>query len=185
MLKKILIGLSVAIVAFVIIVALQPSTYRIERSIAIAAPPAEIFPHVNDLRKAQVWSPWMKLDPSAKATFEGSPSGVGASNSWAGGPKVGEGRQTITESRANEHVRIKLEFKKPFEATSTAEFTLKPQGNQTLVTWGMFGENNFISRAFCLFMNQDKMVGGEFEKGLAELKSLVEGAAKKQPVATQ
>src|SRR5688500_507938 len=113
MLKKILIGLGVVIVVFVIIVALRPSTYRIERSVAIAAPPAEIFPHVNDLRESQAWSPVMKLDPSAKTPFEGPAAGVGASNSWAGGPKVGEGRQTITESRPNEHVRIKLEFLKP------------------------------------------------------------------------
>jgi hypothetical protein len=85
---------------------------------------------------------------------------------------------TITESRPSELIRIKLDFTKPFEATNTTEFTFKPEGNQTTVTWSMFGTNNFIAKAFCLFMSMDKMVGGQFEKGLASMKSIVEVAAK-------
>ena len=185
MLTKILIALAILIVGFVIVVAFKSGVYRVERSVVIAAPPADIFPQVNDLRKSQVWSPWMKLDPAAKSIFEGPPAGVGASNAWSGNSNVGEGRQTITESRPNERVLIRLEFKQPFEATSNAEFTLKPESGGTRITWAMFGENNFVSRAVCLFMNQDKMVGTQFEKGLADLKSLVEAAAAKQPVATQ
>lgn len=185
MIKKILIALGAVIAVFLVVVAFKSPTYRVERSVVIAAAPAEIFPHVNDLRKSQVWSPWMKLDPAAKSTFEGPPAGAGASNTWAGNSHVGEGRQTITESKPNQLVRIRLEFKKPFEATSNAEFILKPEGRQTRVTWAMFGENNFMSRAICTFMNQDKMVGGQFEKGLADLKSLVEGAGPRSSAATQ
>lgn len=175
MLKKILLGLAALIVVFVIVVALQPSQFRVERSIAIAAPAAEVFPHVNNFKKTHVWSPWTKLDPAAKYTFEGPEAGVGAINSWAGNAEVGEGRQTIVESRPNELVRIKLEFLEPFEATSTAEFLLEPSGNATSVTWALHGENNFLSKAFCLFMSQDKMIGEPFERGLADLKSIVEG----------
>lgn len=176
---KILIGLAVILVVFLVVVALQASTFRIERSASISAAPAEIFPQINDLRKAQTWNPWLKLDPAAKTTFEGAAAGVGASSTWAGNSQVGEGRQTITESRANEWVRSRLDFKKPFEGTSTAEFTLKPEGQQTVVTWSMWGEKNFISKAVCLFMNQDKMIGGSFEEGLASLKAIVEPAGKK------
>jgi hypothetical protein len=105
--------------------------------------------------------------------------GTGAVYSWAGNSDVGEGRMTITESRPHELVRIKLEFIKPFSATNTTEFTFKPEGNQTAVRWSMAGENNFVSKAMCLFMNMDKMVGGDFEKGLAALKSVSEAAARK------
>lgn len=179
MLKKIIPGVVAAIIVFSIVVALQPAQFRVERSIVIAASPADVFPQVNDLRKAQVWSPWLKFDPTAKTTFEGPAEGTGASSTWAGNSQVGEGRQTITESRPNELVRIKLDFIKPLESTCTAEFTLKPEGSQTRVAWAMFGENGFVAKAFCLFMNQDKMIGGEFEKGLTDLKALVETAAKK------
>ena len=178
MLKKILIGIAVVLAIFLVVVALQPAQFRVERSVTIAASPTAVFPHVNDLRKLHVWSPWKSLDPNAKYTFEGPPAGVGAAQSWVGNSEVGEGKQTIVESRPNERVRIRLDFKKPFESTASGEFTLKPQGNQTVVTWALFGENNFISKAFCLFMNQDKMIGEPFERGLADLKATVEGPAR-------
>jgi Polyketide cyclase / dehydrase and lipid transport len=113
-----------------------------------------------------------------KQTYDGPTSGTGASSSWVGNNKVGEGRMTITESRPNDLVRFKLEFVKPFTATSTAEFTFKPEGSQTVVTWSMSGQNNFIGKAVSLFMDCDKMVGGNFEQGLAGMKSVVEGAPK-------
>jgi len=106
-----------------------------------------------------------KIDPNMKLTYAGPASGVGASYAWVGNKEVGEGRATITESRANELVRLKLEFFKPMAGVSTAEFTFKPQGNQTQVTWDMTGKNNFIAKAFCMFMNMDKMIGGQFERG--------------------
>ncbi|HXV78384.1 MAG TPA: SRPBCC family protein [Candidatus Binatia bacterium] len=178
MLRKILIALAVIVVVFVIIVALQPSEFRIQRSATISARPPAVFAQVNDFHKWEAWSPWAKLDPAAKTTFEGPPAGTGAIFRWAGNNDVGEGSMTITESRPSDLIRIKLEFLKPFAATSTAEFTFKPEGNQTAVTWSMEGENNFIAKAFCLFMNMDKMVGGQFEKGLASMKSVVEAAPK-------
>lgn len=181
MLKKILIGLGVLIAVFLIVVAFQPSTFRVERSITIAAPAAAVFPHLNDLRKAQVWSSWKKFDPAAKYTFEGAPEGQGAIGTWEGNNDIGAGRQTIVESKPNELVRLRLDFLKPMESTCTGEFTLKPAASAggTTVTWALYGENNFIGKAFCLFMNQDKMIGGPFEEGLASLKALVEGGAKK------
>ena len=179
LLKIILIAIPVLIVVFLIIVAMQPSEYRITRSFAVVAPPEAVFPQVNELKKWEAWNPWGKIDPAMKLTYEGPTSGVGAAYAWVGNNEVGEGRMTITESRPNELVQFKLEFFKPMAGVSTAEFTFKPQGNQTDVTWTMTGKNNFIAKAFCMFMSMEKMIGGQFEKGLADLKSVVEAAAKK------
>ena len=182
MLVKILLGVAAVIVLVVgvlaLIVAMQPSEFRIERSTTIAAPAPAVFTQVNDFHNRQAWSPWAKLDPAAKNSFEGAPAGQGAMFAWAGNSKVGEGRMTITESRPSELVRIKLEFVKPFAATNTAEFTFKPAGDRTAVTWSMSGDNNFISRAVFLFVNMDKALGSEFEKGLASMKSAAEASAK-------
>ncbi len=175
---NILIVLAVIIVLFLGIVAIQPSDFRIARSANIAAPPDVVFAQVNDFHNWEAWSPWAKLDPAVKNTFEGSSSGTGAKFSWAGNDKVGEGRMTITESHPSDLIRIKLEFLKPWEATSTTEFTFKPEGDQTKATWTMFGERSFMEKAVCLFMNMDKMLGGEFDKGLAQIKAIAESAAK-------
>jgi uncharacterized protein YndB with AHSA1/START domain len=178
MLIKILIGLAALVVLLVLVVALQPSEFRITRTTTVAAPPSAVFAQVNDFHKWEAWSPWAKLDPAARNTFDGAPAGSGAVFAWAGNSKVGEGRMTITESRPNELVRIRLEFMKPFAATNTAEFTFKPDGERTAVTWSMFGHNNFIGKAVCLVMNMDKTLGGEFDKGLAAMKSVAEAAAR-------
>jgi len=179
MLKIILISIAVIIVVFVVVVSLRPADFKVTRSAAIGAPPEVVFPLVNELRKWEGWSPWAKLDPNAKSTFEGPAAGVGASMAWAGNMQVGEGRMTITESRPNEFVCFRLEFIKPMAGTNTAEFTFKPEGKQTTVTWSMEGKNNFMAKAFGLFVNCDKMVGGQFEKGLESMKSLAESPAKK------
>jgi hypothetical protein len=178
MLKKIFVGIVVIVVAFVVIVALQPSEFRVARSTTVSAPPAAVFAQVNDFHNWEAWSPWAKLDPAAKVTFEGPSAGEGAIFRWVGNEEVGEGSMMITESRPSDLVRIKLEFLKPFAAINTAEFTFKPEGNRTAVTWSMFGTNNFIAKAFCLFMNMDKMVGGQFEKGLASMKSVTQATPK-------
>jgi uncharacterized protein YndB with AHSA1/START domain len=176
MLKKILIVIGVIVVVFVIIVALQPAEFHIARTATIAAPAEVVFAQVNELKKWDAWSPWIKIDPAMKQTYEGPASGKGAISRWAGNNQVGEGSMTITESRPNELIRFDLEFIKPMAGTSTSEFTFKPEGNRTTVTWSMSGRNNFIAKAMCLFMNMDKMVGGEFEKGLAQMKSITETA---------
>ena len=178
MFKKILIAGVLILVAFVIVVATRPADFRITRSITIAAPPEAVFAQVNDFHKWDEWSPWAKLDPAMKQTYEGAPAGTGAIYSWAGNNEVGEGRMTITESRTNEMVGIKLEFLKPFAAVNTTEFSFAPEGNQTRVVWSMSGKNNFMAKAFDLFMNMDKMVGSDFEKGLRQMKSIVEAAPK-------
>ena len=183
MLIKVLVGVAAAVVlvvgALAVIVAVRPSAFRIERSATIAAPAPTVFAQVNDFHNWEAWSPWAKLDPAARNSFEGAPAGNGAAFSWAGNSKVGEGRMTIVESRPSELVRIKLEFLKPFEATNTAEFTFKPQGERTAVTWSMYGHNNFIGKAVGLFVNMDRALGGEFEKGLVSMKSVAEASAKK------
>jgi uncharacterized protein YndB with AHSA1/START domain len=174
MLIPILIVLAAIIVVFVAVVAMQPSEFRIARSATLSAPPPDVFAQVNDFHHWDAWSPWANIDPAMKQTYEGAPAGAGAIYSWYGNNKVGEGTMTLTESRPNDLIRIKLEFRRPFKATNTAEFTFKPDGNQTVVTWSMSGRNNFVFKAFGLFMNMDKMLGGDFEKGLAQMKSLVE-----------
>ena len=178
MFKKILIVIAVLILAFVIVVATRPSQFRVTRSTTINAPAAAVFPHVNELKKWEAWNPWGKIDPVMKLTYDGPASGVGANYAWVGNKEVGEGRATITESRPNELVRLKLEFFKPMAGVSTAEFTFKPKGNQTEVLWDMTGKNNFIAKAFCMFMNMDKMIGGQFEEGLADMKAAVEVVAR-------
>jgi len=178
MISNILIALAVVVLLFVIVVATRPADFRVTRSATISAPAEAVFAQVNDLRKWGAWSPWEKIDPALRRTFEGPSAGIGAIYRWVGNKKVGEGSMTITESRPGELVRFKLEFLRPFKATNTAEFTFKQQGNQTVVTWGIFGENNFMSKAVGLFMNMDKMVGGQLEQGLAQMKSVAEAAGK-------
>lgn len=172
-----LIVVALAIGAVLIIAALQPSDYRVERSASLSAQPAAVFAQVNDLHKFQAWSPWAKVDPDMKQTFEGPGAGTGASVHWTGNSKVGEGVMTITDSKPAESVTFRLDFLKPFPGTSIAQFTFKPEAGGTLVTWSMTGKKSFIPKIFCLFMNMDKMVGGEFEKGLADLKTISEGSA--------
>jgi hypothetical protein len=179
MFLKVLIALVVVVAAFAAFVALQPSEYRIARSATIAAPAPEVFAQVNDFHKWEAWSPWVKLDPNAKTTFEGASAGEGAIFTWAGNREIGEGRMTLTQSRPAELITIRLDFMQPMAGTSTAEFTFKPEGDRTAVTWAMFGQNNFVSRAICLFMNQDKMLGGYFEKGLENLRAVAEAAIRR------
>jgi hypothetical protein len=178
MLKKILIALAVIVIVFVGVVAMQSSEFRIARTATMSAPAPVVFAQVNDFRKWRAWSPYEKLDPAMKRTYEGAPAGTGAIYTWAGNSQAGEGRSTITESRPSDLIRIKLEFVRPFAATNTAEFTFKPEGDQTVVTWSLAGKKNFTAKAVHLFMNMDKMVGGQFGEGLARMKSVVEAAAK-------
>jgi len=178
MVKKILIALAAIVVVFIAVVAMQPSDFRVARTATMSVPAPAVFAQVNDFHNWEAWSPWAKLDPKAKTSFEGPSAGTGAIFRWAGNNEVGEGSMTITESRPSDLIRIKLEFLKPMAGTSTAEFSFKPEGDKTAVTWSMTGKNNFIAKAMCLFMNMDKMVGGKFEEGLASMKSVVEAAPK-------
>jgi hypothetical protein len=173
-LKKVLVSVVVVVAIFLVVVAMQPSEFSVTRSVSVAAPAPSVFPLVNDLHQWGKWSPWEKVDPSMKRTFEGPASGVNASYTWAGNNDVGEGKMTIIESKPDELVRMKLEFYKPMAGTSDVAFAFKPEGAQTGVSWTMSGPKNFVSKAMCLFMNMDKMLGGQFEKGLADLKAAAE-----------
>jgi hypothetical protein len=180
MIKKILLGLLVLIVAFVVIVAFQPAHYSVTRSASIAAPPEVVFAQVNDFHNWNAWSPWVKLDPAATNSFDGPSTGKGAMFHWSGNSQIGEGGMTILESQPNDLIKIKLEFIRPFAAVCVTDFTFKPEGKQTAITWTMSGENNFIGKAMCLFMNMDKTVGGDFDRGLSNLRVVSEAAAAKK-----
>ncbi|ODU02612.1 MAG: polyketide cyclase [Planctomycetes bacterium SCN 63-9] len=177
MAKRVCLGLAAFIAVFVGVVAMRPNTFRVERSTSIDAPPSAVFGQVNEFRKWQTWSPWEKLDPAMKKSFEGPASGVGSIYAWDGNDQAGAGKLTILESRPDELVRIKLEFTRPMEDVCTTEFAFKPEGKQTRVTWVMSGEHTFLSKAVCMFMNMDKMIGGDFEEGLARMKKIAETPA--------
>ena len=171
---KVLLVLIALVAVLAVVVASRPSEFRVERTTIIDAPPAAVFAQVNDFHRWPAWNPWGKLDPTMKQTYEGAPAGVGAAYTWVGNRQVGEGRMAITESRPDELIRVRLEFVKPLPGTSVAEFTFRPQGNQTAVTWSMTGTNNFMAKAIHLVMNMDRMIGGQFDRGLADMKAAVE-----------
>ena len=174
MLAKILIALGLIVVVLLVVVAWQPATFHIARTATIAAPPEQVFAQVNDLHNWEAWSPWLNADPAAKTTYEGTPAGVGAAFKWSGNKDVGEGRMTITESRPNDLVRLRLDFMRPFAGTSIAEFKFVPDRNGTGVTWSMTGDKNFLAKAIHLVLDMDKMVGGKFDEGLAQMKAVAE-----------
>jgi len=179
MVKKVLIGVAAAVLVLVLglvtVVAMKPNEFRVSRSATMAAPAERVFAQVNDFHKWDAWSPWAKLDPNAKNSFDGPDAGEGATFRWAGNDQVGEGKMTITESKPNELVRLKLIFIKPMEDSSDTEFTFKPDGEKTTVTWTMSGTyETFMQKAICMCMNMDKMVGEKFEEGLASMKAIVE-----------
>jgi hypothetical protein len=168
-------GLVLIAAVFMIVVGTQPSTFHIERTIVVAAAPDAVFPRVNNLRDWQAWSPWEKLDPRMERTYSGPSQGVGASYAWVSSPgKAGQGRMTIESSQAPTLIGIKLELFKPFPAKSDVTFTFLPVSEGTRVTWSMDGRSGFLGKAFHLVANVDKQVGGDFERGLIALKTLVE-----------
>lgn len=180
---RILIVVLVVAATLIAMVAARPAGFRVTRTASVGGPSAEVFAQVNELHNWEAWSPWAELDPAAMTVYDGPPGGVGAGFGWAGNARIGEGHITITESRPNELVRFRLDFEKPFKATHDAEFSFQPDGGQTVVTWTMSGRCNFIARAIGLFINCDKMVGRQFEKGLANLDAVVAKAAVNQRVA--
>jgi len=173
-LKRLLIGLALLVATFLTVVWFQPDDYRVTRTTMIAAPVARVFEQVNDLKKWDDWSPWAKLDPSAKVTFSGPQSGPGASFTWDGNDKVGAGTMTITESKPNQRIATRTDFTRPFAGTGSADFVFSEAGGRTNVIWSMFGTQSFIGKALCLFMPMETMLGPDFERGLAQLKQVSE-----------
>lgn len=181
MLKKIGIVLAVLVLGYVGYAQTRPSEYAVERSLKVAAPAEVIFPLMADYHRWPEWSPWDKLDPNEKREYAGPATGEGASIHWIGNDKVGEGRMTTTAQKGNELLDIKLEFIKPFPSTSQAGFTLKAASDGTTeVKWTMNGNVSAGQKLFTAFMDWDKMIGPDFEKGLASIKTIAEAEAKKR-----
>lgn len=168
------VGLLVVIAGVLAYAATRPDGFRIERSTTIQAPAERIFAEINELQRWQGWSPWENIDPALQRSYSGPAIGVGAVYAWDGDRKVGSGRMEITESVPGSRITIKLDIRSPFEAHNTAQFTFARQGEATAVNWAMYGPSPFLSRLMGPVFSMDRMVGGQFEAGLAKLKALVE-----------
>ena len=174
MLKTILIIVVVLIAGVLIFAATKPDTFRVQRSASIKAPPEKIFPLINDFKRWDAWSPWEKKDLAMKKTFGATTSGKGATYAWEGNKDVGEGSMRIAESVPPSKITINLDFLKPFEAHNIVEYTLTPKGDTTTVSWVLHGPMPYMSKVISIFCDMDRMVGKDFEAGLANLKAVVE-----------
>ncbi|NOV31805.1 SRPBCC family protein [Methylomonas sp. ZR1] len=174
MIKTILIVLVVIVVALLIYAASKPDTFRVQRSITIKAAPDKIFPLISDLHNMQTWSAWEKVDPGMKRSYSGAASGPGAVYEWEGNKEIGQGRMEILETNPPVKLMLRLTFIKPFPAENTVEFTLQTEGVVTHVTQAIYGPSPFLSKVMSLVFSMDKMIGGKFEEGLAELKTIAE-----------
>jgi uncharacterized protein YndB with AHSA1/START domain len=174
---------SLAVVAIVVIVvvagiliyaATKPGSFTVQRTATVKAPPDRIFALINDLHGWGAWSPYEKKDPAMRRTFSGAPQGKGAVYEWDGNKNVGSGRMEIVDATAPTKIVIKLDFLKPFEGHNTAEFTMEPRGENTTVTWAMYGPSPYVAKLMGTFFNMDRMIGTDFEAGLANLKAVAE-----------
>lgn len=162
------------ILALLLIAACKSSDFSVSRSLKMKTTAAKAFEQVNDLHLMNAWNPWVKLDPQIQQTYSGAESGVGAVYDWDGNKNVGSGRQTIVESRAPELVVMKLEFFRPFPGTNDVRFSVSSENDFVVVTWSMSGQLNFFMKFMGLFMSMDKMCGDSFNKGLADMRQIVE-----------
>lgn len=176
MFKKILIALVVVVVAFLSYAATRPSTFEVNRSTVIKAPAQHIFDTINDFHNFPQWSPWQHLDPNMQVTYSGPQNGVGSMYAWSGNDKAGQGSMKITQAQAPSKIAMQLDFIKPFASNNTIDFALAPEGEGTKVTWTMRGTNTFGLKVMSVFMSMDKMIGPDFEHGLANLKTVAESA---------
>jgi polyketide cyclase/dehydrase/lipid transport protein len=163
-----------AIIGVLVYAATLSDTFQVQRSLRINASADKIFPLINDMRSMNTWNPFAEADPNIKITYTGPDSGKGARYEWTGDSKVGEGNIEITDASSPNKVTLQLNMLKPLEAHNTVVFTLVPNGNGTDVTWAMNGERPFIGKVMDAVFNMDRMVGGQFEKGLAKLKAIAE-----------
>jgi hypothetical protein len=174
---KIIALVVAAIIALVLVVAaVRPDSFRVERSLVIQAPPQRIYEQIQDFHRWQAWSPYEKLDPAMKREIAGAPSGVGAVYAWDGNRNAGAGRMEIVEAVPASRVRIRLDFQRPMENTSTAELDIVPEGNASRVTWAMHGPAPYVTRLFGLVFDMDKMIGKDLEEGLRNLERITEAA---------
>ena len=171
-LKALFITVAVVVIALVAIAFFLPKTSHVERSTLINRPASQVFGVLNDLHRFSAWSPWFDLDPAAKYTFSGPAAGVGAKFTWVGNKDVGSGSQEIVATKPDESLKMQLDFGDM--GRPTAEFFLVPVGSGTRVTWTLDQsfEGSLVGRYFGLMM--DSMVGKDYERGLAKLKTLIE-----------
>jgi polyketide cyclase/dehydrase/lipid transport protein len=174
MLKKIGLAALAVLALLLIAVAARPTHYKVARSAVVLAPASAVYAQVAEFRRWEKWSPWEKLDPAMQKVYSGTDAAPGATYAWKGNDKVGEGRMTLLDARPGESVAIRLEFVKPFASVCATGFRFSPREAGTDVTWTMEGDNDFLGKAFSLFLDMDKMIGGDFERGLASLKALAE-----------
>lgn len=174
MLKKIALALLVVVVGILVYAATRPDTLRVERKATINAPPDKIYPLIADFRRWTSWSPWEKRDPALQRTYSGAASGKGAVYAWQGNRDVGSGQMEIVDVTEPTKVGIKLDFIEPFEGHNVADFTLVPKGGATDVTWVMTGPTPYLGKVIGVFINMDRMIGNDFEAGLASLKAAAE-----------
>jgi carbon monoxide dehydrogenase subunit G len=174
MLKKIAAVAVLLLLVVLGVAATKPDTFRVQRSTSIKAPPEKIYAFIDDFHRWGTWSPYEKLDPAMQRTYSGAARGAGAVYEWDGNSKAGKGRMEITDAPAPAKVTIKLDFAKPMEAHNVAEFTLEPRGDSTQVTWSMAGPTPYFAKVIHVFFSMDRMVGKDFETGLANLKALAE-----------
>ena len=175
MLKILALVVALLIAGVLVLAALKPATFSVQRAATIEAPPEKIFAVLNDFRRWPEWSPWEKLDPQMKRTLGGAPAGQGATYAWEGNGKAGAGRMEIVEAVPAKKVGIQLDFIKPFEGHNVTDFTLAPQPDGTTrVNWEMHGPAPFVSKLMQVFVSMDRVIGKDFDEGLANLKALVE-----------
>lgn len=174
MLKLVFFMIVAAIAVVIFLASRRPDTFRIERSVDIAATPEQVFPLIEDVQSFIKWSPFERKDPAMKRTFSGPQAGKGMIYEFAGNSQVGRGRLTITDSRPPSAVTFQLEMLAPIAARNVVEFTLAPHGAGTRVTWAMYGPSSFVPKLMGLFFDMEGMVGRDFESGLAGLKALAE-----------
>jgi hypothetical protein len=178
--KKILAVVSgvvaLIVVGILVLAATKPDTFRIERSLTMRAAPERVISEVDDFHNWPHWSPYEKLDPSMQRTYSGAASGKGAVYTWAGTKEAGSGRMEITDVSPARQVSIHLDFTAPFAASNVATFSFEPTGDATKVTWAMTGPSPFVSKIMQVFVSMDKLVGKDFEAGLASMKAVVEAA---------
>lgn len=174
MIKKTLLLIAIAVALVLGYATTKPDTFSVQRDITIAAPPQKVAALINDFHQWPSWSPWEKLDPDMRRSYSGAASGQGARYAWQGDEKVGAGRMEIVEAADPGRTVIKLDFLKPYESHNTTTFVLAPAGEQTRVSWTMSGPSPYVSKVMTVFVSMDRMIGKDFEKGLANLKAAAE-----------
>jgi hypothetical protein len=175
--KKVLMGVGIALIALLCVIALQPNEYRVERTQTIDAPTEIVFAQIDDFRRWEKWSPWERLDPNMKKTYSGPEHQVGARYAWQGNEDVGSGSMKVVERDPPHALQVRLEFIEPFASVARNGFSLFGTNDATQVTWWMEGDNDFMGKAFGLFMDMDAMIGADFERGLSALKKVAEAEA--------